>query len=70
MSITESLKKLAEEAAEKVLSQGVDVVSIPTAGDLMLVRAESAEGTARKNQPGAIAEILLFKEKEFYICNW
>lgn len=70
MSITESLKKLAEEAAQKALNEGSNVVSIPTAGSLVLVRAESPEGTERKAQSGAIAEILLFNEKEFYICNW
>ncbi len=70
MGITESLRKLAEQAAEKALAEGSDVVSIPTAGNLVLVKSDSDAGRARQAQPGAVAEIITFNQKEFYICNW
>lgn len=70
MSITESLRRLAEAAADKSLKEGHDMVQIETAGKLILVKSGSEEGRKRKEQSGCIADILVFKENEFYICNW
>lgn len=70
MSLTETLKAKAEEAARRALSENLPLIQIESEGQLVLVKTGTAEARDREGQAGAIAETFEFAGVNFYVCNW
>ncbi len=70
MSLTETLKAKAEEAARRALAENLPLIQIGSEGRLVLVKTGTPEARERENQAGASAETFKFGGANFYVCNW